>query len=118
MRRNIQRILAAEQARNNRDEEEDEDASPQNYRGQRKRAHSVSSNIGPNESPVSRVKAEQIRSSMARGSVIPSTQLGAGVEQEDEDLDDIDGNGAPPMSTAEIVDLGGEDDEEEDDDES
>ena len=37
---------------------------------------------------------------MARGSVVPSTQL-----------DDT----APPMSTAEIVDLGGDDSEEEED---
>ena len=66
--------MAAEQARNNRDEDEDyarhNGSSPQN------RAQSIDSDYEGRKSLAPQVKAEKVRSSMMRSSVVPNTQLG------------------------------------------
>ena len=74
LRRNIQRIVAAEQARNNRDE--DEDYARHNSRSPKNRAQSIDSDYEGRQSLAPRVKAERVRSSMMRNSVVPNTQLG------------------------------------------
>ena len=66
------------------------------------------------------VKAEKVRSSMMRSSIVPSTQLGESGAAQDEDLemdDNEDYRRVPrmSMSTGETVDLGEEHSDEDDD---
>lgn len=89
LRRNIQRIQAAELAKNNHDEDEDEDDGSRHGSNRRKAAHNITSSPyrGRQSSALSQIKGEK-----ARSSVVPSTQLGEGAGRGDEDLDEMDGD--------------------------
>lgn len=117
LRRNIQRIQAAETARNNIDDDEDDDGIAAASRSLEKRAQSVRSSYAPRQSLAPQIKSERA-TALARGSMVPNSQLGRATgttsnsrpDREGEDEDE------PPRSTAQVVDLGvdpSSDDEED-----
>ena len=116
LRRNIQRIQAEEVRKRNADDDDDEDYESYGHRSQSKRAQSVDSNYESPGSIVPNIKAERVRSSMMKSSVVPSTQFTSAASGLNEYREPSHENNAPPPSSAEIVDLGG--DGSDDDDES
>ena len=115
LRRNIQRIQAAETARNNIDEDDDDIGVAS--RSSEKRAQSVRSNYAPRQSLAQQVKAEGATAS-ARASMVPNSQpvrAAVAVSRSRSEGQFEEDDEQSMQSTAHIVDLGvGSSDDDDD----